>query len=185
MFVSHFPRFCVLSPCYRAYSVYFSFFMFFTVSPHIPGLTVCISFSTIFSVSRHILGPTSWFSQFPSWSVLLTYSRSYIVHFSFFTFFAVVYHTPGPTVCVYLIFHFFFSFLAIIQVLLFEFVIFLVGQFYRHIPGPTVCIFHFYLFQCFSPFSRSYILCVSFSTFLGFLTIPQFLHWAFLIFQVF
>ena len=158
-----FQKFQCFSPCSRSHSV-------------------CMSFSTIFSVSCHILVPASWFSLFPSWSVFLTYSRSYIVHFSFFMLFAVSYHIPGPTVCVCLIFHVFFSFLAIIQVLLFEFVIFLVGQFYRHIPGPTVCIFHFYLFQCFSPFSRSYSVCVYFSTFFSFLTI---LHWAFLIFQVF
>ena len=40
-----------------------------------------------------------------------------------------------------------FTFLAILQVLPCEFVIFLYGEFYRHIPGPTVGIFHFSRFS--------------------------------------
>jgi len=45
-----FPRFSVFSPYSRSYSVYFSFFMFFTVPCHIPGHTVFMSHFPRFSV---------------------------------------------------------------------------------------------------------------------------------------
>ena len=167
LFRSHFLKISLFLAMFQVLQcVYLIFHDFQCFSPH------SRSYQLIFSVSELVIFLDIFqvqhcaFLIFHGFHCFLPYSRSYSVCVS---------HFP----------RFFFSFLAIIQVLLFEFVIFLVGQFYRHIPGPTVCIFHFYLFQCFSPFSRSYILCVSFSTFLGFLTIPQFLHWPFLIFQVF
>ena len=38
--MSHFPRFSVFSPYARSYSVYLSFFMFLSISCHIPGPTM-------------------------------------------------------------------------------------------------------------------------------------------------
>jgi hypothetical protein len=82
------------------------------------------------------------------------------------------------------------SFLAIFQVLQFESVIFLVGQFSRHIttvciyhfyffsvshhiPGPTFCVSHFPRFSVFSPYPSSYSRHFSFSRFFtGFCHIP-------------
>jgi len=89
------------------------------------------------------------------------------VYFSFFTFFSVSSHILGPTVCVS---HFerFSLFLAIFQVLPSEFLIFLLCK----------CFF-------FSPYSRSYSVCVPFSTFFCFLAIIQVLHCVFLIFHIF
>jgi len=65
------------------------------------------------------------------------------------------------------------------------FLIFFVCQFSRHIPGPTVCDSHFPPFPIFSPQSRSYSVCFSFSTFFSFLAIFQVLLCTFLIFHVF
>ena len=119
-----------------------------------------------FQVSRHIPCPTRWFSHFLSWSVFLPYSRSYSVHFSFFTYFDVspiFYILP----CLCLIFHV-FEFSPHNPDLQCTFLIFLLIQcfspyssytmfvthfprffslFFQHIPGPTVCISHF---SCFS-----------------------------------
>ena len=91
------------------------------------------------------------------------------MYFSFFTFFSVSSHILGPTVCVS---HFerFSLFLAIFQVLPSEFLIFLLCQ----------CFFFF-----FSPYSRSYSVCVPFSTFFSFLAIIQVLHCVFVIFHIF
>ena len=71
-------------------------------------------------------------------------------------------------------FSLFVSFLAIFQVLQCEFLILLVCQISCHIPVPTVCISHLHVFQCFSPYSRSYSVCVSFYTFFSFLATIQF-----------
>ena len=90
---------------------------------------------------------------------------SYSIHFSFSTFFSVSCHIPGLPVCVSHIFHVF--------------------QVSCIIPSPTVCISHFlcfavflalfqilecpfiifHVFQCFSPYSSSYIELFSFSKF--------------------
>jgi hypothetical protein len=68
---------------------------FFSVSRHISGLNVCIChfppFSLFFVVVVvllfcHIPDSTVWVYHFPRFSVYSTYSRSYSVHFSFFTF---------------------------------------------------------------------------------------------------
>jgi len=59
----------------------------------------------------------------------------------------------------------------------------------RHIPGPTVCAFHFPCFSVvffffFLPYSRSYSVRFSFSTFFSSLAIFQVLCCAFLIFHL-
>ena len=106
------------------------------------------------------------------------------MHFSISMIFNVYRHFPGPTVCishfprnsVFLLFlgskvsvtYFLgiFSFLALFQVL--------------------QCAFlFFYFFHCFLPYSRSYIVCVSFYTFFSSLSIVQVLQCVFLIFHLF
>jgi hypothetical protein len=63
--------------------------------------------------------------------------------------------------------------------------IFHVFQYSRHIPCPRVCISYFPLFSVFSPYSRSYSVCVSFCMFFNFLAIFQVLQSTYLIYQVF
>ena len=162
--------------------MHFSFFMFFSVSRHIPDETVCLIF-LVFQVFRHnqflqcvfvILNAFQGFltysrsevcvSNFACFSVFLPSSRSYSVYFSFFTFFSVSSNISSPTVCVFILHAF---------------------QFSRHLPGLRVYIYHFSCFQCFFPYSRNYHVSVSFFfTFLSFLAIIQVLQRAFLTFQV-
>ena len=154
--------------------MHFSFFTFFTFSLQIPSHTLFVSYFLRFSV---------FFPQ----------SSSYSVYFSYLVFFTVSYHMPCPTVCVshFISYHASFSFssfvgfLAIFQVLKCEFLLFLFGEFYCYNPDPTVCISHFSRFHFFSPDSKSYSVCVLFSTFFNFLSTIQFLQCEFLIFKVF
>jgi len=103
---SHFLWFSVFLPYSRSYSLQFSFFTFFSdlvifqllkcvflifhdfqFSCHIPCPRVYLSkLSNFFSFPRHISRPKVCISYFPWISVFLPYSRSYSVHFSFFTF---------------------------------------------------------------------------------------------------
>jgi hypothetical protein len=53
-----------------------------------------------------------------------------------------------------------FSFLDIFKFLQCVFLIFHIFHFSLHIPGPNEYISHFHVFQCFSPYSRSYSVCV-------------------------
>ena len=154
VFVSHFPRFSVFWPISRSYSVHFSF-------------------STFLSVSLHIPGPTVYISYFPFLECFLPYSRSYCVYFSFFTFFSVSSSIVGCTVFVS---HFarFSVIFAIFQALPCEFLIFLLCQVLLDIFQVLQClcsIFHF--FQWFLPYSRSYHISFSFSSFDIFLAIFQ------------
>jgi hypothetical protein len=131
-----------------------------------PGPTVCISqiscFSLFLAIFQVLLCMFLILHVFQCFS---PYSWSYSVDFSFFTFFSVSRRIAGQTVFVS---HFprFFSFLAIIHVL--------------------QCVFlMIHVFHCFSPFSKSYSVCVSFSSFVSFLAIFQVLQYIFLIFQIF
>ena len=122
-------------------------------------------------------------SNFPRFSVFSPCSRSYIVHFSFSTFFTVSRHIPGLT----LSFSHFPSFSVFLAIFLFIqclCIIFYVFQFCPHNPGPTVFISDFprfsvfldkfqvllcdflifFLFPGLSPYSRSYSVQFSFST---------------------
>ena len=165
--------------------------------------SVCFSFCTFFSVSSHISYPTIWVSHFPHLSVFSPYSRSYRVCVSFYTFFrfltifqvlqcsfliCYVFQCFSPYFISYhasFSFSSFVGFLAIFQVLKCEFLLFLFGEFYCYNPDPTVCISHFSRFHFFSPDSKSYSVCVLFSTFFNFLSTIQFLQCEFLIFKVF
>jgi hypothetical protein len=101
-----------------------------------------------FSVSHHISCTSIWVSHFFRFLVFSPYSRYYCVTFTFFTFSV---------------------FLAIFQVYSVYVLYFTCFTVSHHIPGPTVWLSHFSRFQCFAPYSRSYSVCVSFSTFFCFL----------------
>ena len=123
------------------------------------------------------------------------------MNYSFFTFFTVSRHIPGPVLGVS---HFARCsvFLGIFQVLPCEFLIFLLFSvfspccrsysvcvsFYTFFSFLAIiqvlqCIFHiFHVFHCFSPYSRFYSECVSYSNFLSLLSLFQFLPCEFLIF---
>ena len=102
-----------------------------------------------------------------SFSVIFTflpYSRSYSVHFSFFTF---------------------FSDFVIFQFVKWMILIFQDFQFPRHIIGPTVCISHFSRFSVILSFFKSSSGCFSFSMIFSFLAIFHVLQWTFLNFPPF
>ena len=141
-----------------------SLFCLSVFSPYVMSYSVHLSFFSFLSVSRHIPVPIMWDSHFPSLSVFSPYPRIYSVCFSFSTFFSVSRHIPNPTVCVS---HFpgFLTFLAIFQVLQCTFIF-------------------FHVFDCFSPYSRSYHVRFSFSYFLSFFfAILQVLQFGCLIFH--
>ena len=79
----------------------------------------------------------------------------------------------------------FVSFLAIFQVLQCVCIILHVFQFSCHNRGPLVYISLFHVFQCFSQYSRSYNISVSFSNFFSFLATMVVPQCVFLIFHVF
>jgi hypothetical protein len=58
---------------------------------------VCVSHFHVFYCLSLFPGRTVYVSHFPRFSVFSPYSRSYCVHFSFFMFFSVFRHIPGPT----------------------------------------------------------------------------------------
>ena len=79
----------------------------------------------------------------------------------------------------------FFSFLAIIQLKQCLCLFFPIFLFCCHNPGP-ICVFHIFNgFHCFLSYSRSYHVCISFSSFFSFLVIIQVLQCAFHIIHVF
>ena len=119
----------------------------------------------IFSVFSPYPGSTVCVSHFPWLSVILPYSRSYIVHLTF----SII-----------------FSFLAIFQVILCAFLIF------QHFQGFTLYSMSYsvsFLFFTFFSLSRdnflSYSVCFSFSMIFSFLTIHRVLQCAFLFFHIF
>ena len=147
-----------------SYSV-FLIFQDFQCSRHSPFLTnVLFFFFMFFSVSHHISCPTVCVSHFPWFSVYSPYSMSYRVHFpkmwKFFLFFCFFFFLVLlaiflVTQCLCLIFPF-FNFLVFFQVL---HCVFLIFQLFE----CAFLIFH--VFQCFLPYSRSYSVRFSFSTF--------------------
>ena len=200
--ISHFSLIWVFLAIFHDLQCVFLILHYFQFSCHIPGSTVCIShfsrfwvFLAIFQVLQcsclifHIF-------QFSRRNLNLHIQCVYLVFYVFQCF--LPYFT---SYCVCFSFSMIFSFIAILQVLQYAFLIFHVFQsfcqitgptvfvsqfrhfqFPRHTPGPTVCISHFprfwvflaiihviycaflifHLFQCFSPYSRSNSVCVSF-----------------------
>ena len=210
---SYISRFSLFLAIFQALQcVFLTFHVFQCFSPYSRSYSVTFSFFTFFSVSHHTPGPTVWLSHFSRFSVFLAIFQFIVWLCLIFPIFQFSHQNPGPTVCIYhisrfsvflaifqflqcvfLILHFFqgllpyfisyhvsfpfslfVSFLAIFQVLQCEFLILLVCQISCHIPVPTVCISHLHVFQCFSPYSRSYSVCVSFYTFFSFLATIQF-----------
>ena len=119
-------------PYSRSYSVHFSFLTFFGVFAIFQCLQCAFLIFYVFQFSQHIPGPRVCIAHFSRFSVFLTICQ--VIHD-----------------CVL-----FFSFLAIIQVLQWSFLI-------------------VHIFQCFSPYSSSYSVCVSFSTFFSFFFLFLFL----------
>ena len=115
-------------------------------SPYSSSYSVCVSFSTFSDFIDIFQVLHCAFLTFYIFQSFLPYSRSYSVRFSFYTlFFRFSRNIPDPKVCVS---HYsrFSVFLAICQVLRYAFLI-------------------IHAFQCFSPYSRSYSVCFSFSMF--------------------
>ena len=183
VFVSHFLCSSVFSPLSRSYRVHVIFFTFFRCSHNIPGPTVCIYHFSSFSLFLNIFQVLKClFLILPIIQCFSPYSISYHVCVSFFMFFsflaifhATVYISHFSCIPV---------FLAKFQVLLYEFLIFFVGQIYRHILVLQREFLILQVFQCFSPYYRSYSVCVSFSRFFSFLTTFQVLQYVCLIFLV-
>ena len=124
-----------------------AFFIFhvFQCLSYCTSYRVCVSFSTVVFLFITIQVLRLIFVIFQVFDCYLPYSRSYSVCFSFSRFFSVSRHIFCTT-C--------------------ENLIFLICQFSRHYPGTTVCVFLiFHGFHCFLPYSRSFSVCVSFSTF--------------------
>ena len=119
-------------PYSRSYSVHFSFLTFFGVFAIFQCLQCAFLIFYVFQFFQHIPGPRVCIAHFSRFSVFLTICQ--VIHD-----------------CVL-----FFSFLAIIQVLQWSFLI-------------------VHIFQCFSPYSSSYSVCVSFSTFFSFFFLFLFL----------
>ena len=148
----------------------YSFFTFFTVSRHIPGPVLgvshfarCSVFLGIFQVqscefliflvgqySCHILVPMCTFIIFHVFQCFSPKSRFYSVYFSFFMFFTVSRHIPGPTVCVSQ-FSCFSVFLALFHVLSCEFLILIVCQFSRPIQVLQFVCLILLVFSIFFP----------------------------------
>ena len=138
--VSHFPRFSVFSPKYRSHSVYFLYFTFFTVSRHIPVPTMSNShFASIsvFLAKFHFLPCEFLIFLVCQFSCHIPDPTMWVSHFRFLSVFSLC----SSSYNVHFSFSMFFRFLATIQVLQF-----------------VVLIIH--VFQCFPPYSRSYM-CVS------------------------
>ena len=165
MWVSHFSHLSVFPPYSRSYSVRVSF-QVFPFSRHIPVPTVYISpFFHIF----HCFSPYSRsYHMIFSFYLLVSFLAIFQVlqcTFSFLTSFSVPCHRPGLTMWDS---HFpcWSEFFSTIQFLYWIFLI-------------------FYVSHCFSPYSRSYSVCFSFSMIFSFLTIVQVLQCAFPLFHVF
>ena len=153
--------------------MYFSFFTFFSVSRHIPGQTVFVSHFSRFSVFMPYFMSYNVNFSFSTFFNSLDIIQVYCVYFSFFTFFSVSSSILGHTVFVS---HFarFSVFFAIFQALPCEFLIFLLCQFLLHIIQVLQCLCSiFHVFQWFLPYSRSYHISFSFSSFDIFLAIFQ------------
>ena len=153
-----------------------------------------LSFSTFLIVSHIIPGPTVYISRFSRFTVFLDIFQVLPCDFLIFLGGQFSCHIPYPTVfvfhfppisvflaifrilsCEFLIFSF-SSFINIFHILHFLCFIFHVFQFFHHSPGPTLCFSHLHIFQCFSPYFRS---------FFSFLAIIQVLQCVFLICRFF
>ena len=131
--------------------------------------------SNFFSFPRHISRPKVCISHFPGFSVFSPYSRSYSVHFSFFTLISdfVIFQVVKWMLPIFDDFQFschipcssvdisklssFLSFTRHISGTKLCIFIFRDFQFSRHIPGPTVCISHISCIQGYCHFSKRHV----------------------------
>ena len=142
----HFSRFSVILTIFQITQCLCLIFHIFQFSHQNPGPTVCIFHTSRFSL--FLSYPKSYsvcflFSSF--FSVFFPQSSSYSVYFSYLKFFTDL--PCSMSCCVCFSFHTFSVFLAILHVLLCEFLLFPVCHFFHHIPSPTVCVSHFTSFS--------------------------------------
>ena len=178
-----FHEFCCFSPYSKSYSVHFSFYSFliFLAIFHLIHFLFFIFLVFLFFFFFDCL----FFVFFGFFFFPL--SRSYSVHFTLFHVFKFSCHIPAPKVWISHFPHF-TVFFAIFHSLQYVYLIFHVFQFSCHILGPWLCISHFPPFLVFlailkalpcefliffrfpglSPYSRSYSVHFSFSTFFSF-----------------
>ena len=160
-------------PYSRSYSVHFSFLTFFGVFAIFQCLQCAFLIFYVFQFFQHIPGPRVCIAHFSRFSVFLTICQ--VIHD-----------------CVL-----FFSFLAIIQVLQWSFLIVHIFQCFCHVPAHTVFVSHFPLFSvflffffcffvlfCFCHFAGPTVCLSHFSTFFSFLALSQLLQYAFHIFYI-
>jgi hypothetical protein len=169
MCISHSLCFHCFSPFSSFYSVHFSFFTFFRVSSIFQIIQwLCLIFH-VFQLFCHNLGPTACIFHFSCFTVFLAifHVLEYVFlifrDFQFFPMLAIF----QVLQCVFLIFHFFWEFLAIFQFTQCLCFISHIIEISRHIPGPTGFASHFQHFPFFSPYSISYLVHFSFSTYLS------------------
>ena len=146
---------------------------------------MCFSFSIILKFHALLQVLLCSFLIYPVLPCFVPHTRSNNVCVSFsMVFFSFSCLNPGSRLCIS---HFssFWLFLTVFQVIQCLCLILQLLTFSRNHTGPTLCISSFYISHCFSPHSRSYSVCFSFSTIFIFLTILQVLQCAFLIFPIF
>ena len=99
MCISHFPRFWVFLSIFQVKHFVFFIFEVFQFSSHIPGPTVCFfifhGFHCFFPYSRSYTVCFSFSKVFSFFAI----TQILLVYFSFFMFYTVSHHIPGPTVC--------------------------------------------------------------------------------------
>ena len=177
--ISHFPRILLFLAIFYVLQCSFLILQFF-IFLAIFQLIHCLCL--IFHVFQFFLFVCFLFSLF-----FFPLSRSYSVHFTLFHVFKFSCHIPAPKVWISHFPHF-TVFFAIFHSLQYVYLIFHVFQFSCHILGPWLCISHFPPFLVFlailkalpcefliffrfpglSPYSRSYSVHFSFSTFFSF-----------------
>jgi len=175
--ITHFPRFPFLLP-------------------YPTSCSVCVSFSTFFCFLSKFQVLQYEFLIFHEFHCFSPYSRSDSEHFSVSMFFTVSRHIPAHTLFVSHFARFsgfVFSGFFFVVVVLFLFFLPLSSSYSVHFTFFRILgIFYFLVFaffffqvlQCFSPYSMSYNVCVSFSAFFGFLAIFRVLQCVFLIFHI-
>ena len=98
VYIYHFSHFSVFLAIFQFLSCEILIFLICQFSRNIPGPTVCVSHFPRFSAYLAIFTVLQCVCLiFQVFSLFMPYSRSFSVHLSFFTFFIVSRHIPGPT----------------------------------------------------------------------------------------
>ena len=143
-------------------------YVFEYFSPNSRSCSVCFSFSTFFSFLAIILFLQYVFFNFSCFLVLLAIFYFLQCVFPIFHDIQVSKHIPCPTLCIS---HFprFWVFLNIFHFLTVYFTFSMIFSFPAIFQVLECAFLIFKNFQCFSPNSMSYSVCVSFSMFFFFL----------------